>query len=91
MPNFALVSLTLKLAFIQQTWGFDGVNSKALMMGYKSFMVEVGLHGSTMDYDYKANATLATNHTWYKNVWELVRFFNISLAFHLEFRLGPIQ
>jgi hypothetical protein len=33
MPNFALVSLTLKLAFIQRTWGFDGVNSKALMMG----------------------------------------------------------
>jgi hypothetical protein len=90
MPNFALVSLTSKLAFIQRTWGFDGVNSKALMMGYESFMVEVGLYGSTMDYDYKAYATLATNHTWYKNVWELVRFFNISLAFHPEFRLGPI-
>jgi hypothetical protein len=91
MPNFALVSLTAKLAFIQRTWGFDGVDSKALMMGYKSFMVEVGLHGSIMDYDYKVYATLATNHTWYKNVWELVRFFNISLAFHPEFRLGPIQ
>ncbi len=59
------------------------------MMGYESFMVEVGLYSSTMDY--KAYATLATNLTWYKNVWELVCFFNISLAFHPKFHLGPIQ
>ena len=91
MPNFALVSLASKVAFIQRTWGFESVDSKALMMAYESFMVEVGLYGIIMDHDYTTYATLATNHTWYKNVWELVRFFNISLAFHQDFCLGPIR
>ena len=92
MPNFALVSLASKLTFIQQAWGFESVDSKAcLMMGYESFLVEAGLYGCIMDYDYKTYASLATNHTWFKNVWELVSFFNISLAFHPEFRLGPAR
>jgi hypothetical protein len=52
MPNFALVSLASKLTFIQQAWGFESVDSKALMMGYESFLVEVGLYGCIMDYDY---------------------------------------
>ncbi len=80
MTNFALVSLTSKLAFIQQTWGFTDVVSR-LMMGYESFMIEVGLYGNMMDYDFKAYSVLATNGTWYKNVWELVHYFKIRLVF----------
>jgi hypothetical protein len=30
------------------------VDSRSLMMGYKSFMVEIGLYGNTMDHNYKA-------------------------------------
>jgi hypothetical protein len=60
--------LTSKLAFIQQTWGMADVDSRSLMMGYESFMVEIGLYGNTMDHDYKAYSTLATNYTWYKNI-----------------------
>jgi hypothetical protein len=44
-----------------------------------------------MDYDYKAYSVLATNGTWYKNVWELVHYFKISLAFQSEYRLGPVR
>jgi hypothetical protein len=54
-------------------------------------MIEVGLYGNTMDYDYKAYSVLATNGTWYKNVWELVHYFKIKLAFQSEYRLGPIR
>jgi len=36
------------------------------MMGYESFMIEVGLYGNTMDYDFKAYSASATNGTWYK-------------------------
>ena len=61
------------------------------MMGYESFMVEVGLYGNTMDHDYKIYSTLATNGTWYKNVWELVCFFKIRLAFQSKYRLGPVR
>ncbi len=60
-------------------------------MGYKSFMVKTGLYGNTMDHDDKAYSILATNYTWYKNVWELVHYFNIRLAFQPEYRLGPVR
>ena len=61
------------------------------MMGYKSFRVKVGLYGNTMDHYYKIYSTLATNGTWYKNVWELVCFFKIRLAFQSKFRIGPVR
>jgi hypothetical protein len=66
------------------------VDSRSLMMGYKSFMVEIGLYGNTMDHDYKAYSTLATNYTWYKSVWELMHYFNVRLKFQPEYRLGPV-
>jgi len=80
----------LKLAIIQPTWGFNDVDSRSLMMGYESFMVEVGLYPNTMDYDYKIYSTLAMNITWYKKVWELVCFFKIRPAFQSKYRLGQV-
>jgi hypothetical protein len=44
-----------------------------------------------MDHDYKAYSTLVTNNTWYKNVWELVHYFNIRLVFQSEYHLGPVR
>ncbi len=61
------------------------------MMGYESFMIEVGLYDNTMDYDFKAYSVLATNGTWYKNVWELVQYFKIRLVFQSKYRLGPVR
>ncbi len=65
-------------------------DSRSLMMGYKSFMVEIGLYGNTMDHDYKAYSILATNYTLYKNNWELVQYFNVRLKFQPKYRLGPV-
>jgi hypothetical protein len=90
MAYFALVSLSSKLTFVQQTWGLADVDSRALMMGYESFMVKVGLYRNTMDHDYKAYLTLVTNNTWYKNILELVHYFNIRLVFQSKYCLGPI-
>jgi hypothetical protein len=49
MVNYALVSLALKLSYLQFNWGFEAPHSNALMTGYESFMVEVGLYGNTME------------------------------------------
>ncbi len=49
MANYALVSLSSKLSFIQRSWGIDNIDSRALMMGYELIMVKVGLYGDTMD------------------------------------------
>jgi hypothetical protein len=48
MENYALVSLASKLSFLQCYWGFATTHSTAMMMGYKSVMVKVGLYGNTM-------------------------------------------
>jgi hypothetical protein len=34
---------------------------------------------------------LATNNTWYKNVWELVHYFRIRLVFHIDYPLKPVR
>jgi hypothetical protein len=53
MANYALVSLASTLSYLQCNWGFEAIHSNALMTGYESFMVEVGLYGNTMEYEYK--------------------------------------
>jgi hypothetical protein len=68
MTNYALVSLSLKLSFLQCNQGFDIAHLKAMMMGYESFMIEVDLYGNTIDYNYKSHSMLATDNTWFKNV-----------------------
>ncbi len=76
--------------FVQQTWGLANVDSRALMMGYESFMVKVGLYRNIMDHDYKAYSTLVMNNTWYKNIRELIHYFNLRLVFQSKYRLGPV-
>ncbi len=57
-------------------------HSNALMIGYESLIIEVGLYGDTMGYKYKTHSFLVTDNTWFKNVWELVCYFNIHLYFN---------
>ncbi len=72
MPNFALIALASKLSYLQCNWGFDAPHYNALMIGYESFIIEVGLYGDTMGYENKSHSFLATDNTWFKNVWEYV-------------------
>ena len=44
-----------------------------------------------MGYKYKTHSFLATCTTWFKNVWELVSYFNIHLHFNEDFQLKSIQ
>jgi hypothetical protein len=91
MPNFALISLASKLLYLQCNWGFGAPHSNALMIGYESFIIEVGLYGDTMGYEYKSHSFIVTDNTWFKNVWELVSYFNIHLHFNEDFQLKPIR
>ncbi len=49
------------------------------------------LYGNTMGYKYKTHFILATNNTWFKNVWELVSYFNIRIHFNEDFQFKPIR
>ena len=48
------------------TRGLNNVDSRSLMMGYESFMVEIGLYFNTMVYDYKGIFDIG-------NEWHLVQ------------------
>jgi hypothetical protein len=91
MPNYALVSLASELSFLQCNWGFDVVYLKTIMIGYELFMVEVGLYGNTMSYEYKKHSMLSTKNTWFKNVWELCHYYKIWLNFIGDLHLKHIR
>jgi hypothetical protein len=91
MPNFVLHSLASKLQLIQCLCGFDDATSRSVLMGYKSFLMEIGMYGNTLAYDYTRFSGLATNNTWFKNVWELMHDFRVKAAFSNEFQLHPIR
>ncbi len=91
MANYALVSLASKLLFLQFNWGFKAPHSSELMMAYASFMIEGGLYGNTMDYDYKTHSMLATSNIWFKNTWELVWYFNVWIHVNAAFQLRAVR
>jgi hypothetical protein len=91
MTNYTLVTLISKLSFLQSNWGFKASHSNALMMEYKYFMIEVGLYGNTMDYDYKTHSMLATSNTWFTIIRELVWYLNIRQDVNAAFQLKVVH
>jgi hypothetical protein len=62
-----------------------------MLMGYKSFLMDIGTYGNTLGYNYNWYSGLATDNTCFKNVWELLHDFNVGATFGEEFQLHPIQ
>ncbi len=91
MANYALVSLASKLSSLQFNWGFESPHSSALMMAYESFMVEVGIYGNTMDYDYKTLSMLTMSSSWFKTICELVWYFNVRMHVSAAFQLRAVH
>ncbi len=60
-------------------------------MAYESFMIEVGLYGNTIDYGYKTHSMLARSNTWFKNIWELVWYFNVRMHVSAAFQLRAVH
>ncbi len=88
--KLCLSLLSIKTFIPQIQLGIWIPHSSALMMAYKSFMIEVGLYGNTMDYDYKTNSMLAMSGSWFKNIWELVWFFNVWMHVSAAFQLRAV-
>ncbi len=90
LPNFSLVSLSSKLQLIQCIWGFKNAASMSPRMGYESFVVDIGMYGNVFSLKYDDYSILATNHTWFKNVWELLQEFGVSACFDSDSQLLPV-
>ncbi len=53
-------------------------------------MVEVSLYGNTIDYNYKTHSMLAMSNTWFKNIWELVWYFNVWMHVSTAFQFRAV-
>jgi hypothetical protein len=85
MPNLPLVALLDKISFLLGNWGFYGqAHSNALAMAYDNFLIEVGLHGSPLQWSYKDFGHLSSESTLFRNLWQLVQLFKVDLSFRDE-------
>jgi hypothetical protein len=63
----------------------------ALWMGYKTFIMDIGMHGNPFSLNYELYSILATNGTWFKNVWELLHEFKTIATFSADNHIHPVQ
>jgi hypothetical protein len=91
LPNFALLSLASKFQLIQCIWGFKDVASIALWMGYETFIMDIGMYGNPFSLNYELYSILATNETWFKNVWELLQKFKTIATFSADNHIHPVR
>ena len=50
-------------------------------MAYDNFLMEVGLYGSPLEWNYDIYGHLATDATWFQNLWHLVHLFKVHISF----------
>jgi hypothetical protein len=82
MPNVPLQALSEKLSFLVGNWGLTGqAHSDALAMAYENFIVEVGLYGSPLQWNFDYYGILSTDATWFKNLWQLISLFGVDISF----------
>jgi hypothetical protein len=73
LPNLPLAVLAENVLFLCSNWGFHGqAQSNPLTMAYDNFPVEVGLYSSPLQWNYAEFGHLATDATWFQNLWHLV-------------------
>ena len=91
LPNFVVDCLAAKLFYMQSVWGFDCAAGHMMMQAYEAFLIEVGLYGDTMQHSYKQYRGLATDGTWFKNLWQFLDELGITLETTSEVQLSPIR
>ena len=79
LPNFVVDCLAAKLHFILCNWGLESTSGTMMMHAYEAFMMEVGLYGNVLSQDFSAAGSLATDGTWFKNLWEFCSCLDLHL------------
>ena len=92
LPCFPLVALAKKISFLQENWGNTGVaQSDALSLAYDDFIMEVGLYGNPLSWEYINYGQLATQATWFSNLWQLCHTYQATVSINKSGRqITPI-
>ena len=91
LPNFLVLSLASKVAFLQCNWDFPGSTGDSLRFNYEAFLVEVGLYGNLFSWDYNKMGGLATKGTWFQNTREMAALLGIRVELHDQYHLQPVR
>ena len=89
MPNYVVNCLSAKIFFIWRHWGFGGATGQMMTQAYEAFLVEVGLYGDVFTRDFKRYGMLATDGTWFKNLWELADHLKVSITMDSRYLIQP--
>ena len=60
-------------------------------MGYESFLMDIEMYGNVFALKYNDFSVLATDHTWFKNLWELLQTFEVKATFSKSKQLLPVR
>ena len=89
MPNYVVNCLSAKIFFMWRHWGFGGATGQMMTQAYEAFLVEVGLYGDVFTRDFKRYGMLATDGTWFKNLWELADHLKVSITMDSRYHIQP--
>ena len=91
LPDFEVHALSKKIHFLQRKW--DGKDATSNMTGttYEAFMIEVGVYGNMFALDWSKYKCLATEHTWYYNLWELCHRLGVTIELEKKQYMGPVR
>ncbi len=93
LPCFPLVALAKKISFLRENRGNTGVaQSNALSLAYDDFIMEVVLYGNPLSWDYINYGQLATQATWFSNLWQLCHIYLATVSINKSHRqITPIR
>jgi hypothetical protein len=77
--------LAPKLQLLQCAWGFKDATSLSLLTGYELFLMDIGMYGNPFEHTYNHFSFLATDGTWFRNLWELLNGFDVMATLGDEF------
>jgi len=91
LPNFVADCLAAKLFFVQCKWGFESASAQLMVHAYEAFMVEVGLYGNILSTSFDVAGCLATDGTWFKNLWEFASYLEVDVELAEDHHFLPVQ
>ena len=53
--------------------------------------MDIGMYGNVLALNYKYFSVLATDHSWFKNLWELLWTFGVDATFGEGVQLLPVR
>ncbi len=90
LPNLSLEKLAECLHLLRHHWSQRTELGQALRLSFELIQIETGLRGNFLLRPFDVFGCLAT-HTWFKQLWELVSFYNVEVILSDDIMVPPLR